>query len=89
MDPQVVTAEDVRALLVENTMLKVRPSDIKEESPLFGPDSLGLDSIDALQLVMAIENKYGIAIKNAAEAKEIFKTVGTIVRWLNQQNSQK
>jgi acyl carrier protein len=80
-----ISLQDVRNLLVENCMLRLAPEEIDGEAALFGPDSLGLDSIDALQLTVGIEKSYGIAIKEPAEAKEAFHTVETLRQWLNQQ----
>ena len=77
--------EDLRKLLVENCMLRVPPEDIQLDTTLFGPDSLGLDSIDALQLTVGIEKSYGIAIKDPAVAREAFHSVATLQRWLTAQ----
>jgi acyl carrier protein len=77
--------EDVKKLLAENCMLKVSLDSMSEETILFGPEGLGLDSIDALQLTMAIEKTYGLSIKDAAQAREIFLTVGSLLRWINSQ----
>lgn len=51
--------------------------DIDAEAPLFG-DGLGLDSIDALELIVLLEREYGIKLTNPAEGKQIFKSVATI-----------
>ena len=80
-----ITLDDVRKLLVENCMLRVRPGEIQSETTLFGPGSLGLDSIDALQLTVGIEKSYGIAIKDTAVAREAFESVATLQQWLNRQ----
>ena len=50
-----VTIDRLRQMLVENCMLKVAPETIEEETPLFGPESIGLDSLDALQITIAVE----------------------------------
>ena len=49
-----------------------------ENAPLFGDDGIGLDSIDALEIIVLLEKKYGIRLANAAEGKTIFKNVATI-----------
>jgi acyl carrier protein len=56
---------------------EMTPEDIDTDSPLFG-EGLGLDSIDALELIVLLEKKYGIRLANPAEGKAIFKSVGTI-----------
>ncbi len=80
-----VSLNDIRKLLMDNCMLRVTPEEIGPETLLFGPDSLGLDSIDALQLTVGIEKAYGIAIKEPAVAREAFHSVKTLQQWLSQQ----
>jgi acyl carrier protein len=80
-----ITLDDVRKLLVDNCMLRVAPEEIQPDAMLFGPDSLGLDSIDALQLTVGIEKSYGIAIKEPSVAREAFHSVATLLLWLNRQ----
>ena len=80
-----ITLADVRQLLVDNCMLRVAPEEIQPATTLFGPGSLGLDSIDALQLTVGIEKSYGIAIKEPSVAKEAFESVETLRQWLNRQ----
>jgi acyl carrier protein len=80
-----ITLDDVRRLLVENCMLRVAPEEIQPGTLLFGPDSLGLDSIDALQLTVGIEKSYGIAIQDPTVAREAFHSVKTLQEWLSQR----
>lgn len=56
-------------------------ADIDEQSPLFG-EGLGLDSIDALELIVLLEREYGIKLSNPAEGKEIFKSVASIAEYV-------
>jgi acyl carrier protein len=70
---------------MENCMLKVDPEIIQEDTPLFGPSGLGLDSIDALQLVVAIEATFGTPIKDPQLALQILRTPGTIKQWVERQ----
>jgi acyl carrier protein len=81
-----ITLDDVRKLLVDNCMLRVSPGEIQPDTALFGPDSLGLDSIDALQLTVGIEKSYGITIQDPAAAREIFQSVKTLQSWLSQKS---
>ena len=71
--------EQIKAIMVENLMLKLTPSEIADDQPLFGPNSLGLDSVDALQLVVALDKHYGLKIPDPAAAKDILQSVNTIV----------
>ena len=55
--------------------------DIDNEAPLFG-DGLGLDSIDALELIVILDKFYGIKLSNPAEGKAIFTNIDTIVDYI-------
>lgn len=60
----------------------ITPADIEDDAPLFG-DGLGLDSIDALELIVMLEKKYGIRIANPVEGKSIFKSVNSIAEYVD------
>lgn len=68
----------IKDLMVENLMLSVTAAEIGNEQPLFGPGSLGLDSVDALQLVVALDKNFGLKIPDPATAKEILRSVDTM-----------
>jgi acyl carrier protein len=74
----------VKQMLVENLMLKISAAEIGDDQPLFGPGSLGLDSVDALQLVVALEKNYGLKISDPQGAKKIMRDVNSIVTALQQ-----
>lgn len=69
---------ELKALMVETLMLQVTAAEIGDEQPLFGPGGLGLDSVDALQLVVALDKNYGFKIADSAVAKEILQNVATL-----------
>ncbi len=69
---------ELKRLLVENLMLQTSPEEIADDQPLFGPDSLGLDSVDALQLVVALDKNYGLKLSDAEAARQAMQTVNTI-----------
>jgi acyl carrier protein len=71
--------ERIKAMMVENLMLQVTVAEIGDDLPLFGPGSLGLDSVDALQLVVALDKHFGLKIPDPAAAKQILQSVNTIV----------
>ncbi|MCQ2236203.1 MAG: phosphopantetheine-binding protein [Bacteroidales bacterium] len=60
----------------------ITPADIENDAPLFG-DGLGLDSIDALELIVMLEKKYGIRIANPADGKDVFKSVTSIAEFVS------
>ena len=59
----------------------VQPEDIENDAPLFG-EGLGLDSIDALELIVMMEKVYGIRVKDPSAGKEIFKSVNTMAAFI-------
>lgn len=62
---------------------EMTPDDIDTDAPLFGDDGLGLDSIDALELIVLMEKQYGIRLANANEAKPIFKSVAAMAEYIS------
>ena len=75
-------ALDLKKKMIEVLNLEdMQPDDIDNDAPLFG-EGLGLDSIDALELIVMMERSFGIKIKDPAEGKEIFKSVNTMVDYI-------
>jgi acyl carrier protein len=70
--------EQIKNLLVEHLMLQASPGEIGDDQPLFGPGGLGLDSVDALQLVVALDKTFGLKLPDPGVAKEVLHTVNTI-----------
>jgi acyl carrier protein len=68
----------IRQLLVDNLMLQVKVEEIADELPLFGPGGLGLDSVDALQLVVALDKTFGLKISDPEMARAVLQNVNTI-----------
>jgi acyl carrier protein len=77
--------ERVKALLVENLMLQITAAQIGDDTPLFGPGGLGLDSVDALQLVVALDKTFGLKIPDPAAAKQILQDVNSITQAVQQK----
>ena len=65
----------------------VQPEDIENDAPLFG-EGLGLDSIDALELIVMMEKVYGIKIKDPAAGKEIFKSISTMADFVSKNRTK-
>jgi acyl carrier protein len=79
MDLSTLKAE-LKELIVRELNLEGRdPSSIDEDAPLFG-SGLALDSLDALQLAMSVEEKYGVRIPEGDEARKIFASVSALAR---------
>jgi acyl carrier protein len=68
----------IKKVMVEELMLQMAPEAIGDETPIFGPEGLGLDSVDVLQLVIALEKNFGLKISEGSAAIEILKNVATI-----------
>ena len=77
----------IKQLIVENLMLQTGAEQIADDQPLFGPGSLGLDSVDALQLVVALDKNFGLKIRDPEAAKEILRNVNSITQAVRQNAS--
>ena len=68
----------IKDMMVENLMLKTPKEEIQDDMPLFGPEGLGLDSIDALELVVSLEKRFGVTVPNSDVARNALATVNSI-----------
>ena len=76
------TPARIKRLIVESLNLEgMRPEMIEDEAPLFG-EGLGLDSVDALELVVALEKEFGIRIKSQEIGREVFSSVATLSEFI-------
>jgi acyl carrier protein len=69
----------IKRMLVENLMLQISAEEIGDDEPLFGPGSLGLDSVDALQIAVALEKNYRLKLSDVEVARKAMQNVNTIV----------
>lgn len=75
--------QELKEVLIESLNLEdITPDEIDNEAPLFGDEGLGLDSIDALEIILILERNYGIRIANSAEGKSIFYSVCTLADFI-------
>ena len=65
----------------------VKPEDIDNDAPLFG-EGLGLDSIDALELIVLMEKNYGIKLQEPAKGKEIFKSINVMADYIQKNRTR-
>jgi acyl carrier protein len=70
--------DSIKAMMVESLMLKITKEEIRDDMPLFGPEGLGLDSIDALELVVGLEKRFGVKVPNSEAAKQALQTVNSL-----------
>lgn len=75
MDNTATLRQEIKHLMVDNLMLQISAEEISDEQTLFGPGSLGLDSVDALQLVVALDKAYGLKIPDPEAARQILQSV--------------
>jgi len=74
---------ELKVKLIEQLNLEdINPDDIDPSQPLFG-DGLGLDSIDALELIVLMERDYGIKISDPSEGRKIFSTLNTMAEYIS------
>jgi acyl carrier protein len=72
----------LKKLIIERLKLEeVSPEDIGNDDPLFG-EGLGLDSIDALELVLGLEKEYGVIIPDAEVGQKVFQSVRTVAQYV-------
>lgn len=80
--------ETLKKQIIEALSLEdMCPEDIDDAAPLFG-DGLGLDSIDALELIVLMEKQYGIRLNNPAEGKEILASVNTMAEYIEKNRTK-
>ena len=80
--------DELKKYLVEDLHLEdVDPGSIKDDEPLFG-DGLGLDSLDAVELVVLLQKRFGAAVKDMEEAKEAFASVNSLAAFIVQRRSE-
>lgn len=70
--------DDLKSMMVESLMLKISKDEIADDIPLFSPEGLGLDSIDALELVVGLEKRFGVTVPNSETARQALATVNSI-----------
>jgi len=80
--------EQIKEMLVTNLMLRTPKEEIADDLPLFGPDGLGLDSIDALQLVVSMEKTFGVVVPNSEIARVALASVNTIHDYIVAQSQK-
>jgi acyl carrier protein len=77
----------IKEMLVKNLMLQTTAQEIGDDLPLFGPGGLGLDSIDALELVVSMEKTFGVGVPNSEVAAKALRTVNTIHDYIVEQRA--
>ncbi len=69
---------DIKTMMIAELMLTLDPDEISSHVPIFSPDGLGLDSVDALQLVVALEKHYALKLPDAEAASQVLHSIDSI-----------
>ncbi|KAF0219600.1 MAG: hypothetical protein FD174_1855 [Geobacteraceae bacterium] len=76
--------DQVKQLIIDSLRIEgMNPADIETDAPLFG-EGLGLDSIDALQLVVAMEKDFGVVVPDAATGSKVFQSVRSMAEYITE-----
>jgi acyl carrier protein len=76
-----------KQIIEELNLEDIKPEDIEDDAPLFG-DGLGLDSIDALELVVLMEKYHGIKITDETVGKKVLASINTMVEHILEENAK-
>jgi acyl carrier protein len=87
-DMQDLKYELKKQIIQELNLQDIKPEDIIDDAPLFG-DGLGLDSIDALELVVLIEKYHGVKILDETLGKKVLASINTMAEYIVEENSKK
>lgn len=86
--PSLDLISEIKALLVAELNLSGRdPGSIPDDAPLFGEGGLGLDSLDALQIAMLVEERFGIRVPEGEDARPIFRSVSSLAEFVEETRS--
>jgi acyl carrier protein len=76
---------EIKHAIVRALRLPMQPDEIQDDVPLFGPDGLGLDSIDVLELVLELERSFGVKITDEATGAKVLRSVDVIAEYIEAQ----
>ncbi|RMD75636.1 MAG: acyl carrier protein [Lentisphaerae bacterium] len=78
-----------QALIDEFELEDLKPEDIADDTSLFGDDGLGLDSLDAVEMVVLIRKKFGVEVPNMEEGMKAFETIGSLAAYIEEKQKEK
>lgn len=79
-----VSTQALKEVIITNLKLEdISVDDIDDTMPLFGEEGLGLDSVDSIELVLAIDKEFGVKIADSKQYETIFSTVKSLADFIN------
>lgn len=80
-----ISIDEFKQTLINGLNLEdISVEDIENDSPLFGEEGLGLDSVDSIELVLIIEKEYGVKIQNTSDYNTIFASINNLLTYINE-----
>jgi acyl carrier protein len=80
--------KDFKEVLIKYLNLEdITPDEIDDSEPLFGEEGLGLDSVDSIELVLAIEKEYGVKITDSKIYETVFSSVQSLLNYINENKA--
>ena len=83
------TREEIKQLIASN--IDIGGADLAQfgaDTPIFGEEGFGLDSLEAVELFMLLQKKYGITIENMQQGRAVFKDLGTLAAYVEQHRGK-
>jgi acyl carrier protein len=82
--------EQLKELIIEELKLPdIRPEEIKDDDLLFGEDGLGLDSLDAVEVVVIMKRHFNTEVEDIESSREIFRSVKTLADYIREYQEKK
>ncbi|MGM0533487.1 MAG: phosphopantetheine-binding protein [Campylobacterota bacterium] len=79
-----IDSNNFKSFLIKSLRLEdIEPEEIGDKDPLFGDEGLGLDSVDSIELVLAIDKEYGVKINDSKEYDTIFASIESLLEYIN------
>jgi acyl carrier protein len=73
---------EIKRAIVRSLRLPIQPEEIEDAAPLFGPEGLGLDSVDVLELVLELERSMGVSVADEETGARVLRSVDTIAEFV-------